>query len=161
MDIREPCMISSPYGVKSSESKRLMAQLSLNYYKEFLLRFFWIRNIPAFRDIDPEAPTHIWIIPKEDIPKVSDVDGKKHASLLGEIFDAANKIAKEEGINEDGFRLVINCGSNGGQAVYHLHMHLLGGRKLNWPPGWLIIDIFSMSNRYNKNLPKFLILFYI
>lgn len=92
-------------------------------------------TVLAFRDIDPKAPTHILIIPKEEIPKITDINGKKHASLLGEMFDAANKIAKEEGIDDDGFRLVINCGNNGGQAVYHLHMHLLGGRKMNWPPG--------------------------
>jgi len=92
-------------------------------------------KILAFKDIDPKAPVHILILPKEEIEKVNDIDGKKHADLLGEMFDAANKIAKEMKIDEDGFRLVINSGNNGGQAVYHLHMHLLGGRKMNWPPG--------------------------
>jgi histidine triad (HIT) family protein len=92
-------------------------------------------SVLAFRDINPQAPVHILIIPKIEIPKVTDIDGKTHAQLLGELFDAANKLAKELKIDQDGFRLVINCGDNGGQDVYHLHMHLLGGRKMNWPPG--------------------------
>jgi histidine triad (HIT) family protein len=92
-------------------------------------------DILAFRDIKPQAPVHILIIPKIEIPKVTDIDGKKHSQLLGELFDAANKIAKELKIDQDGFRLVFNCGDNGGQDVYHLHMHLLGGRQMNWPPG--------------------------
>ncbi|GAB4298062.1 MAG: purine nucleoside phosphoramidase [Ignavibacteriaceae bacterium] len=92
-------------------------------------------NILAFRDIKPQAPVHILIIPKIEIPKVTDINGNTHAQLLGELFDAANKIARDLGISEDGFRLVFNCGDNGGQEVYHLHMHLLGGRKMKWPPG--------------------------
>ncbi|MBK8946830.1 MAG: histidine triad nucleotide-binding protein [Ignavibacteriae bacterium] len=92
-------------------------------------------NILAFRDINPQAPVHILIIPKIEIPKVTDVKSAEHAILLGEMFDAANIIAKKEEIMEDGFRLVFNCGNNGGQEVYHLHLHLLGGRKMNWPPG--------------------------
>jgi histidine triad (HIT) family protein len=92
-------------------------------------------NILAFKDINPQAPVHILIIPKIEIPKVTDIDGKTHAQLLGELFDAANKLAKDFKIEQDGFRLVFNCGDNGGQDVYHLHMHLLGGRKMNWPPG--------------------------
>jgi histidine triad (HIT) family protein len=92
-------------------------------------------DILAFRDINPQAPVHILIIPKIEIPKVTDIDGNKHATLLGKLFDAANKLAKEMKIDQDGFRLVINCGNNGGQEVYHLHMHLLGGRQMKWPPG--------------------------
>jgi histidine triad (HIT) family protein len=92
-------------------------------------------KVLAFKDINPQAPIHILIIPKEEIPKVNDVNGKKHSDLLGEMFDAANKIAKDMKIDEEGFRLVLNSGRNGGQAVYHLHMHLLGGRKMEWPPG--------------------------
>lgn len=92
-------------------------------------------SVLAFKDIRPQAPVHVLIIPKIEIPKVSDLNGKEHAQLLGEMFDAANKIAKDFGISEDGFRLVLNCGPNGGQEVYHLHMHLLGGRKMTWPPG--------------------------
>ncbi|MCH7964419.1 MAG: histidine triad nucleotide-binding protein [Bacteroidetes bacterium] len=92
-------------------------------------------NILAFKDINPQAPVHILIIPKIEIPKVTDLNGKEHASLLGEMIDAANKLAKENGIDESGFRLVLNCGDNGGQEVYHLHLHLLGGRQMKWPPG--------------------------
>jgi histidine triad (HIT) family protein len=92
-------------------------------------------KVLAFKDISPQAPVHILIIPKEEIPKVNDIDGQKHARLLGEMFDAANKIAREMKIDKEGFRLVINSGNNAGQAVYHLHMHLLGGRQFKWPPG--------------------------
>ena len=92
-------------------------------------------SVLAFKDIKPQAPIHVLIIPKVEIPKVSDVNGKEHAQLLGEMFDAANKIAADLEISDDGFRLVFNCGANGGQDVYHLHMHLLGGRQMKWPPG--------------------------
>ena len=92
-------------------------------------------NILAFKDINPQAPVHILIIPKIEIPKVTDIKGKEHSQLLGEMVDAANKIAKDHRINDEGFRLVFNCGDNGGQDVYHLHLHLLGGRKMKWPPG--------------------------
>lgn len=92
-------------------------------------------NVLAFKDINPKAPVHILIIPKIEIPKVTDLKGSEHAALLGEMIDAANKIAKDFGIADEGFRLVFNCGENGGQEVYHLHLHLLGGRKMNWPPG--------------------------
>jgi histidine triad (HIT) family protein len=92
-------------------------------------------NILAFKDINPQAPVHILIIPKIEIPKVTDIDGKEHAVLLGEMIDIANKLAEQMNIAENGFRLVFNCGNNGGQEVYHLHMHLLGGRRMKWPPG--------------------------
>jgi len=92
-------------------------------------------NILAFRDINPQAPVHILIIPKLEIPTIKEINSTEHSNLLGEMYDAANKIAKDEGISEDGFRLVFNCGDNGGQDVYHIHMHLLGGRKMKWPPG--------------------------
>ncbi len=96
---------------------------------------FESENVLAFKDINPKAPVHVLIIPKIEIPKVTDIKGSEHAALLGEMIDAANKIAKDFGIADDGFRLVFNCGDNGGQEVYHLHLHLLGGRKMNWPPG--------------------------
>lgn len=92
-------------------------------------------NVLAFKDINPQAPVHILIIPKIEIPKVTDIKSSEHSGLLSEMIDAANKIAKDSGIADDGFRLVFNCGDNGGQEVYHLHLHLLGGRKMNWPPG--------------------------
>jgi histidine triad (HIT) family protein len=92
-------------------------------------------TVLAFWDINPQAPVHILIIPKEPIAYTTEIDGKKHASLLGNLFDTANKIAKELGIDKTGFRIVINCGDNAGQDVSHLHLHLLGGRKMSWPPG--------------------------
>ncbi len=92
-------------------------------------------SVMAFKDINPQAPVHILIVPKIEIPKLTDVKGKEHAQLLGEMIDVANKLAKDNSIAEEGFRLVINCGQKGGQEVYHLHMHLLGGRQMRWPPG--------------------------
>ena len=92
-------------------------------------------SILAFRDINPQAPTHILIIPKIEIPTVRELNNHTHSTLIGEMIDTANKIAENEEISKDGFRLVFNCGDNGGQEVYHLHLHLLGGRKMNWPPG--------------------------
>jgi histidine triad (HIT) family protein len=92
-------------------------------------------HVIAFRDIKPQAPVHILIIPKIEISKVTDLRRFEHAGLLSEMFDVANILAQQLEIDKDGFRLVFNCGDNGGQEVYHLHMHLLGGRKMNWPPG--------------------------
>lgn len=92
-------------------------------------------TVLAFKDINPQAPVHILIIPKIEIPKVTDINGQEHSPLLGEMIDAANQIAKDCGIADEGFRLVFNCGDNAGQEVYHLHLHLLGGRKMKWPPG--------------------------
>ena len=96
---------------------------------------FESESVIAFKDINPQAPVHILIVPKIEIPKVTDINGKEHAKLMGEMIDVANKLAKENNIAEDGFRLVMNCGHKGGQEVYHLHMHLLGGRQMRWPPG--------------------------
>jgi len=92
-------------------------------------------SVVAFKDINPQAPVHILIVPKTEIAKVTELNGKEHAQLLGELIDAANKLAKDYNIAADGFRLVMNCGPKGGQEVYHLHMHLLGGRQMRWPPG--------------------------
>jgi histidine triad (HIT) family protein len=92
-------------------------------------------KVLAFKDIKPQAPVHVLIIPKVKIPKIADFKPAEHAEYLTEMLDAANKIAKDLGIAEDGYRLVINNGVNGGQDVYHLHIHLLGGRKMTWPPG--------------------------
>ncbi len=83
----------------------------------------------AFRDIHPQAPTHVLIVPNKPIPSVNDVSEEDEA-ILGHLFVVARKLAQEEGIAEDGYRLLINCGRHGGQEVYHLHMHLLGGRPL-------------------------------
>jgi histidine triad (HIT) family protein len=91
-------------------------------------------QIVAFRDITPQAPTHVLIVPREHIESVADLN-ETHTAVLGEIFLAANTIAWQEGIGETGFRLVFNCGRAAGQSVDHVHLHLIGGRKLGWPPG--------------------------
>jgi histidine triad (HIT) family protein len=91
-------------------------------------------RVLAFRDIAPQAPTHILVIPKEEIATTNDITGA-HEALLGHMVRVAAEIARKEGIAEDGYRLVMNCNADGGQAVYHIHLHLLGGRKLSWPPG--------------------------
>ena len=85
--------------------------------------------VTAFRDINPRAPTHILIIPNNLIPTVDDVTPEDEKTL-GRLFTVASNIARDEGIAEDGYRLIINCRRHGGQEVYHLHMHLLGGRPL-------------------------------
>ena len=92
-------------------------------------------NILAFKDINPQAPIHILIIPKIEIPRISDLNLPTHGEILSEIFATANKLAKDFKIDKEGYRLVFNCGSNCGQEVEHLHLHLLGGRKMKWPPG--------------------------
>lgn len=92
-------------------------------------------DVLAFRDINPQAPVHILVIPKIEIPKTTAINGKEHAELLGKLFDAVNTVAKQEKIDESGFRVVINCGPESGQDVYHLHLHVLGGRRMKWPPG--------------------------
>jgi histidine triad (HIT) family protein len=90
-------------------------------------------TIVAIADINPQAPTHLLLIPRRHIPRVIDLTGAD-APLLGRIVETANTIARERGL-EDGFRLVLNNGPGGGQTVYHLHVHLLGGRAMQWPPG--------------------------
>jgi len=92
-------------------------------------------SVLAFRDINPQAPEHILIIPKVDIPRVMDISGTEHAAILGSLFEASKQIAKELGLDKRGFRIVINNGADAGQEVEHLHLHLLGGRKMSWPPG--------------------------
>lgn len=88
----------------------------------------------AFHDINPQAPTHILIIPKEHIERTSDLRAD-HASLMGEMVVLATDVARQQGLDSEGYRLVLNCGENAGQEVFHIHLHLLGGRKFTWPPG--------------------------
>lgn len=92
------------------------------------------KEVLAFRDVNPQAPVHILIIPKEHISRVSELDAKA-VRLLSPLFLAANQIAQKEKIIESGYRLVINCNAGAGQSVFHIHLHLLGGRLFNWPPG--------------------------
>lgn len=86
-------------------------------------------RVTAFRDINPKAPTHILIIPNKIIPTVNDVTPEDEATL-GHLFIVAAQLAQKEGIDESGYRLLVNCNKDGGQEVFHLHMHLLGGRRL-------------------------------
>ena len=91
-------------------------------------------DVLAFRDIGPQAPTHILVIPRKPIPTINHLE-PEDAELVGKLFLAAKKIAADEGIAEAGYRTVINCNAAAGQSVYHLHLHLLGGRPMQWPPG--------------------------
>lgn len=91
-------------------------------------------RIVAFRDTDPKAPTHVLLIPKEHIASITDVDDAR-APMLADIAQAATHLAKTEGIDRTGWRLVTNVGPDAGQSVFHLHFHLLGGRTMQWPPG--------------------------
>lgn len=91
-------------------------------------------SLVGFRDIQPQAPTHIVIIPKEHIETVNDIT-EDDSELLSGMLLACQRIAKDEGLSENGYRIVINCNRDGGQSVFHLHAHVLGGRKMSWPPG--------------------------
>ena len=91
-------------------------------------------NVLAFRDINPQAPTHILIIPRKHIATINDL-AAEDAGLVGQLFLAAAAIARNEGIADDGYRVTMNCNPAAGQTVFHLHLHLLGGRQMNWPPG--------------------------
>ena len=87
----------------------------------------------AFRDINPQAPTHVLLIPKKEIPRLADATPQDQA-VLGHLMLVAGKIARDLGV-EDAFRLVVNNGADAGQSVFHLHLHIIAGRKLTWPPG--------------------------
>ena len=91
-------------------------------------------EILAFRDINPQAPTHILVIPKQEIPSLASAT-ETDSPLLGKLLSASAEIAEKEGLKDSGYRVVTNIGSDGGQAVPHLHLHILGGRKMTWPPG--------------------------
>ena len=91
-------------------------------------------RILAFRDINPQAPTHVLIIPKAHFPDVAAL-AAANAALLGEVIDAAQQVAAAEGVAEAGYRVVFNTGVQAGQTVPHVHGHVLGGRSLSWPPG--------------------------
>jgi histidine triad (HIT) family protein len=91
-------------------------------------------EILAFHDVNPQAPTHVLVIPKRAIPRIAEAQ-TSDAPLLGRLLLTAKQIAVDLGLGETGYRLVINCGSNGGETVPHLHLHLLGGRPMHWPPG--------------------------
>ncbi|OGT27183.1 MAG: histidine triad nucleotide-binding protein [Gammaproteobacteria bacterium RIFCSPLOWO2_02_FULL_42_14] len=91
-------------------------------------------QVVAFNDIAPKAPQHVLIIPRKHIATINDITETDNL-LLAHLIQTAKTLAKKLAIDESGYRLLFNCNPNGGQMVYHLHLHLLGGRKLNWPPG--------------------------
>lgn len=91
-------------------------------------------TVLAFDDINPKAPVHVLIIPKAEIPTINEVE-TEHAQILGDMMVAAKKIAADKGVSQSGYRLVFNTLDDAGQEVYHIHMHLLGGRRMTWPPG--------------------------
>ena len=91
-------------------------------------------DVLAFRDLNPQAPLHVLIIPKAHIRTINDIQ-TEDAELFGKLFLAAREIATEQGVAEDGYRVVMNCNAAAGQTVFHVHLHLLGGRQFSWPPG--------------------------
>jgi histidine triad (HIT) family protein len=91
-------------------------------------------SVVAFKDVNPKAPVHLLIIPRKHIATLADLE-PADGTLIGAIFFAAAKLAREHGIADDGYRVVVNCGADAGQTVFHLHYHLLGGRPMRWPPG--------------------------
>ena len=91
-------------------------------------------DVLAFRDINPQAPVHALVIPKRHISTLNDLEPADDG-IAGKLFLAAGKVAQMEGIAEQGYRAVVNCNEYGGQVVFHVHLHLLGGRRMGWPPG--------------------------
>ena len=91
-------------------------------------------EVLAFRDVNPQAPMHVLVIPKTHISTVNDLT-PEHTGLVGRLYLAAQKIAADEGVAGPGYRLVMNCNAEAGQSVYHIHLHVLGGRPMAWPPG--------------------------
>jgi len=91
-------------------------------------------EVMAFEDLNPQAPVHVLVIPKRHIGRLSETQAGDRA-LLGKLLDVANQVASKKGIAESGYRVVANSGLDGGQSVFHLHLHLLGGRRMTWPPG--------------------------
>ena len=92
------------------------------------------RQAIVIRDINPQAPAHLLVIPKEHLESLDDI-GRQDEALLGHLLRLGSRMANEQGLNETGYRTVINTGAGAGQSVFHLHVHVLGGRPMNWPPG--------------------------
>jgi len=91
-------------------------------------------DVLAFNDINPQAPVHVLIVPRIHIATLNDLQAE-HAEIIGKLFLAAKEVAKQKGLSEEGYRTVINCNADAGQTVFHIHLHLLGGRRMDWPPG--------------------------
>lgn len=90
--------------------------------------------VVGFRDLNPQAPTHVLIIPRKHIATLNELQPEDEV-IIGRLYTAAAQVAAREGLAERGYRTLINCNADGGQTVFHLHLHLLGGRQMNWPPG--------------------------
>jgi len=90
--------------------------------------------VVAFRNIHPQAPVHVLIVPRTHLPTANDVR-ETHTGVISALFHAATKIAVDQGIDQSGYRLVMNCQEGAGQSVFHIHLHVLGGRRMHWPPG--------------------------
>lgn len=91
-------------------------------------------DVLAFRDINPQAPTHVLVIPRRHVSSINELT-EADKELVGKLYLAAQAVAQNEGIGESGYRTVMNCGEEGGQTVFHIHLHVLGGRRMHWPPG--------------------------
>ena len=91
-------------------------------------------DVLAFKDINPQAPLHVLVVPKKHISTLNDV-GREDEALMGKLYLAATRVARDAGVADSGYRTVINCNADAGQSVYHVHLHVLGGRLMRWPPG--------------------------
>ena len=91
-------------------------------------------DVMCFRDVSPQAPTHLLVIPKKHIGSIAELE-QSDTDIAGKILVTATKMAKQDGVSESGYRVAMNCGAEGGQTVGHIHMHVLGGRQMGWPPG--------------------------
>lgn len=88
----------------------------------------------AFRDVNPQAPTHVLVIPRKHISTINDIE-QDDQEIIGSLYTAAQEVAAKEGVADNGYRTVMNCGEGAGQTVFHIHLHVLGGRQMGWPPG--------------------------
>ena len=91
-------------------------------------------SVIAFRDVSPQAPVHFLVIPKKEIPTLNDIE-EVDKDIIGELFLVAKELAKIEGLEKKGYRTIFNCNEDGGQTVFHIHLHVMGGRQMEWPPG--------------------------
>ena len=127
-ELRELC--TAAYGRFSHGAVTPLVQLD---HQHWLLELFHGPTL-AFKDVAPQAPVHFLVIPKQPIAMLQDVE-EGDAALMGHLMVVAKKVAKAQGLEEGGYRLVINNGKDGAQSVYHIHLHILGGRQMTWPPG--------------------------
>jgi histidine triad (HIT) family protein len=123
LDLRIDCLVNSMTLFEKIIARQIPAQI---VYEDDL--------VMAFRDITPQAPTHVLIVPKQPIARIAEAGGDDQA-LLGHLLLKAAEVAEKVGLKDGGYRLVINNGRNGGESVPHLHCHILGGRPMTWPPG--------------------------